>query len=480
MKKGILSLNRQWGFYTDFYELTMAQGYYKFGMQHKRAVFDYYFRKMPCNVGYVVFAGLADFLDAVSGFIFTDEAIERLREEGFDKDFLSYLKNFKFQGDIYAPEEGEIVFNNEPLIVVKGNVLEAQLIETLLLNFINYQSLIATRASRITQVTGPDRVFSDFGFRRGHGLGAIQGSRAAAIGGAASTSNVMAAETYGLRLMGTMAHSWIQVFDDELLAFRHYAEVYPDKCVLLVDTYNTLESGIPNAIKVGKELATQGQRLKAIRIDSGDMAYLARRARKMLDDAGMQYVKILSSNQLDEFLIRSLNLQKAPIDGFGVGTQLITSYQCPALGGVYKLSEFDGHPRLKLSDDIIKISLPGDKWVWRFYDAQNRFYRDGIFLSEEPPASFSKVIHPTYKSMWTKVSKHHYERLQHHVMKKGEILDIERDPYMISRYRQQRLKQLPEETQRFENPHVYKIGLSEELWNLRDKLIKQHKRYETE
>ena len=473
-EEGVLAFIREWGLYTDFYQLTMAQGYWRHGLHREPATFDYYFRKMPCDTGYVVFAGLADVLDAVAHFTFPAEALERLKEEGFAEGFIDYLRDFRFEGDIYAPREGEIVFDNEPVVIVKGKVLECQLIETMLLNIINYQSLIATRASRISKVTGAGRLFSDFGFRRGHGMGAIQGSRAAVIGGAASTSNVLAATKYGLKVMGTMAHSWIQVFEDELLAFRRYAEVYPDHCVLLVDTYNTLHSGVPNAIKVGKELAEKGHRLKAIRIDSGDMAYLARKARAMLDAAGMDYVKILSSNQLDEYLIRSLNLQKAPIDGFGVGTRLITSYQCPAMGGVYKLSSFGGKPRLKLSDDIAKISLPGEKWVWRFYDRSDYFYRDGIYLSDEDPATEHCVCHPTYQSMFTNISGYKMERLQQAVMKEGKILDIERDPYAISDYRKKRLMQVPQETQRFENPHVYKVGLSRALWDLRDKLIKQH------
>ena len=472
----ILSIIDQWGLYTDFYELTMSQGYFIHGLYEKPASFDYYFRKMPCSSGYVVFAGLADLLDAISNFTFSEAALQRLKNEGFRDDFIQYLKTFKFQGDIYAPQEGEIVFSNEPIIIVKGNVLECQIIETLLLNIINFQSLIATRASRIENVTGPERLFADFGFRRAHGMGAIQASRAAIIGGATSTSNVMAAEMYDLKVMGTMAHAWIQVFDDELLAFKKYAQVYPDNCVLLVDTYNTLKSGVPNAILVARELEEKGHRLRAIRIDSGDMAYLSKQARYMLDNAGMPYVKIFSSNQLDELLIRSLNLQHAPIDGFGVGTRLVTSYDCPALGGVYKLSSFDRKPRMKLSDDIVKISLPGGKWVWRFLDKEGTFYRDGILLDDQSPESISRLFHPTYKNMNTKVAGLSYQKLQTQVMNAGVITSIERNPYRISDYRKKRLSMLSNETKRFENPHIYKVGLSKKLWNLRSDLMKVHQK----
>ena len=474
---GIRSLDIAWPLYTDLYELTMAQGYFYEGMAEKAASFDYFFRKVPCGGGYVVFAGMADVVDVLSDFRFSSEALEYLRASGFQPEFLTYLRDFRFKGTIYSAHEGEIVFPNTPLVVVEGTLLEAQIIETLLLNMVNFQSLVATRAGRISQVVEPERIFLDFGLRRAQGLGGIQAARAAVIGGAAATSNVEAGRRYGIRITGTMAHAWIQAFDNELEAFRAFVRRYPDRSILLVDTYHTLASGLPNAIITAKELEARGHRLLGIRIDSGDMAYLARHARKMLDEAGLSYVKIFASNQLDEWIIRSLNEQKAPIDGFGVGTRLVTSYQCPALDGVYKLSSFDGRPRMKISDDPEKTTLPGRKRVFRYYDAGGLFYRDGILLAEEDPQHVKRLVHPVHRRLWTPVGDLPREALLHPVMIEGRPDDIERDPYRINEYRRRRLALTPPEMLRFENPHIYKVGVSEHLWELKHSLIeqKQHK-----
>ncbi len=471
MKKAGLLTN--YGLYTDFYELTMAQAYYYNGMHEKKAVFDYFFRSMPCGNGYVVFAGLSDLLHALESFIYSEEELDYLERLGFKPAFLSYLQNFKFRGEIIAPREGEIIFNNEPVVTVRGSIIETQLIESLLLNFLNFQSLIATRASRIESVLQPHQSFMDFGLRRAQGWASLHASRAAVIGGAIGTSNTEAARRYHLQAIGTMAHSWIQAFDDELQAFRAYAQVYPDKATLLVDTYDTLKSGVPNAIQVAKELEREGYKLHAIRIDSGDMAFLSRQARRMLDEAGLKYIKIIASNSLDEFLIRSLNLQKAQLDGFGVGTKLAVSKGCPALDGVYKLAWFDGQPRLKISEDIAKISLPGNKELYRIYDDKNMFYRDAIILEGEKIDKVDIIYHPDYAFKNTVIKNLKYEKLRHPVMRNGKILNIEEDVHRISEFRKKRLKRVPEETKRFENPHIYKVGISKKLFDLRQTLIQK-------
>jgi nicotinate phosphoribosyltransferase len=339
------NFNEYIGLYADHYAFTMAQGYLLDGRENCPACFDYFFRKNPFNSGYTVFAGLYDLLEMVSNFNFNSNSINLLKEKGFNDEFLNYLKKFNFKGNICAPKEGEIIFANEPIVRVEGDIIEAQLIEALLLNMINFQSLIATKASRIRKAAG-DRILIDFGLRRAQGLSAIHASKAAIIGGLDSTSNVFSSYAFGVDSAGTQAHSWIQSYMDELTAFRKYADSFPDHCVLLVDTYNTLSSGIPNAITVAKEMEQKGQRLFGIRLDSGDLAYLSKKARKILDDTDLDYVKIIASNQLNEYLIKSLIEQGAPIEGFGIGTSLITGQSDAALDGVYKLSMADNKARL--------------------------------------------------------------------------------------------------------------------------------------
>ncbi len=339
------------GLYTDHYELAMAQGYYQSGNQDTLAVFDYFFRNNPFQGGYVVFAGLAELFDILGYYHFNRDDCRYLKQLGFDDKFVSYLQDFHFEADIYAPEEGEIVFPYEPCVRVEGNIIETQLIETLLLNILNFESLIVTKAARIKQVAG-DRMLIDFGLRRAHGFGGIQASRAAVTGGFDKTSNVYSAYQFGLELTGTMAHSWVQSFKNELTAFRTYAEKFPENCILLVDTYDTLYSGIPNAIKVGLEMKKQGKKLLGIRLDSGDLAFLSKQARLMLDKAGLEYVLIAASNQLDEYVIKSLIEQSAPIDAFGVGTALATGKGDGSLDGVYKLCMINQNPTLKVSESI--------------------------------------------------------------------------------------------------------------------------------
>lgn len=459
------------GLYTDMYQLTMGQAYYFHGRKDLKANFDYFFRKPPLDSGYVVFAGLADVLEMLENYHFSEEDIAYLKEEGFHQDFLDYLKDFRFTGDVYSVKEGEIVFPNEPVLRVKGNIIEAQLVETLLLNFLNFESLVATKAARIKYVAG-NRVITDFGLRRAHALAGIHASRAAVIGGIDSTSNVWSARAYGIAASGTMAHSFIQSYDDELTAFRQFAQAHPDNCILLVDTYSTLDSGIPHAITVGKELAEQGHELKAIRLDSGDLAYMARKSRHLLDQAGLKEVKIVASNQLDEHLIKSLLDQKAPIDIFGVGTSLVTGQPSGAHDGVYKLSMSNNEPRLKLSENEAKISLPGIKAIFRCINGNGFFAADAVALKGEKHV---QLMHHPYVDKSMNTDKYIQEPLHVQMMEKGKIISAQPSAREAAKYVQQRLKQLPDEYKRFVNPHIYKIGLSESLYNMRKKLIQELK-----
>ncbi len=460
------------GLYLDYYELTMAQGYFLSGRHNLRANFDYFFRNNPFNSGYTIFAGLSDLLELIQIFRFGTEAIDFLKSKGFRDEFLDYLKEFRFSGHIFSAKEGEIVFPYEPIIRVEGNIIETQVIESLLLNVINFESLIATKARRI-RFAAKEKIVSDFGLRRAQGLASLFGSRAAVIGGVNSTSNVLAAFNYDIILAGTQAHSWIQSFGDELEAFRKFAEFYPDNCILLVDTFDTLRSGIPNAIKVAKELEEKGKKLKAIRLDSGDLAYFSKRARKMLDEAGLDYVKIVASNQLDEYLIKSLNEQNAPIDFFGVGTNLITGQKDAALDGVYKISQIENQPTIKLSEDISKVTLPGIKKIYRYFNGEGKFYADCIALNDEDEIEL--MIHPfdIYKKCNLKNLK--CEEILEQVLKDGEIILKKKSVNEIASYVEFRFSQLPDEHKRFEFPHIYKVGVSPKLLELRDNLIRKNK-----
>jgi nicotinate phosphoribosyltransferase len=462
-----------WGLYTDFYELAMAQGYYLCGRKNESAAFNYFFRTNPFNSGYTVFAGLQDLLSAIPEFTFSDDDIRYLADQGLQKEFLEYLSNFQFTGSLSSVNEGEIVFPNEPLLQVEGNIIECQLIESLLLNFLNFESLIATKAFRIKQVAGT-KTFSDFGLRRAQGLGALHASRAAVIGGASSTSNVMAAKLFDIPVSGTQAHSWIQSFDNELEAFRLFAKTNPDNSVLLVDTINTLKSGVPNAIIVAKEMEKEGHRLKAIRLDSGDLAYLSKKTRKMLDDAGLKYVQIIASNQLDEHVIKSLlQDQHAAIDAFGIGTELITGKNNAALDGVYKLVEVNGLPKMKLSENVEKTTLPGKKQLYRCYDQDGMFYRDAILLADEDPAVAEMIYDPVHPEKNTLIRSLKKEPLLKPVMINGKTVIGKQSLAEIHSYLMQRSALLPKEHFRFISPHIYKTGISERLMNLRNTLKSQ-------
>lgn len=459
--------------YTDQYQLAMAQVYFKKGHKNHKAVFDYFFRKLPFKGGYAIFAGLEDLLEIISNLRFSKDDLEYLQKQDFDPDFLDYLKEFRFNGTIHSAAEGDVIFPTRPVLQVEANIIEAQIIETILLNLLNFQTLIATKASRIRLVAGESSLL-DFGLRRAQATGGYFATRAAIVGGFDGTSNVVAGKELGIPVSGTMAHSFVQSYDDELEAFRDFAEGRPEGCVLLVDTYNTLESGVPNAITVAREMEKRGEELLAVRLDSGDLSYFAKESRKMLDDAGLNYVKIAASNQLDEHVIKSLQEQGAPIDTYGVGTNLVTGDPDGALDGVYKLAWSNGKPRIKISESIIKITLPHRKQVFRMKDENGICIgADAVGLSDQK--EIKQMFHPfePYKSM--RVDQFTQEPLLKKVMEHGKMLISKRSLGEISKYSKKRLAELPIEYKRFNNPHIYKIGISGKLRDERERLIRVHK-----
>ncbi len=460
--------------YTDLYQLTMGQVYFLQGSARKQAVFDYFFRKIPFGGGYVVFAGLGDVLRILEDLHFSLDDIDYLHSIGLNDEYLTFLRDFHFSGNVYAPREGDVVFPGAPIIRVEGTLLEAQLVETVLLNILNFQSLVATKAARIKAVAG-DKILSDFGLRRAQGLGGYHAARAAIVGGFHSTSNVKAAMDFGIPCAGTQAHSFIQSYGDELLAFRDFASKRPESCVLLVDTYDTLRSGIPNAIVVAKEMEARSQRLLAVRLDSGDLAYLSRKAREMLDDAGLHDVKISVSNQLDEYVIRSLEEQQAPIDIYGVGTSLVTGAPDAALDGVYKLSSSDGKPSIKLSENLAKTTLPDRKQVYRILNGDNRFFgADVVTLHDEN--GVDRMYHPIDPDKSMSLQGLKQEPLLSPVMEAGKIVGDMPGLGDIAAYSASRLAQLAPEHKRFEYPHIYKVGISANLRELRNELKRQYNR----
>lgn len=465
---------------TDFYELTMSNGYFKFGFTEKIAVFDMFFRKIPDDGGFAIFAGLEQLVDYVKNLSFTTEDIEFLRSKGkFDEQFLSYLADFKFTCDIWSVREGTPVFPNEPVVVVRGPIIQAQLIETMILLTINYQSLIATKSSRICRAAA-GRAISEFGSRRAQSYdAAILGARAAYIGGCASTACTIADRDYGIPAVGTMAHSWVQVFDSEYEAFKNYAEVYPDSCTFLVDTYNVLKSGIPNAIRVAREvLEPNGHRLKSVRIDSGDIAYLSKKARTMLDEAGLTDCSIMASNSLDEYIIRDLILQDAKIDLFGVGENLVTSKSDPVFGGVYKLTavEQDGElvPKIKVSETVEKITNPCFKELYRFYSPETmQPIADYVTIRGEEVDDKKPITIFDPTATWKKKTVREFkaEKLLVQIFDQGKCVYELPKLDDIRNYCATRINQLWDEVKRFENPHRYYVDLSEKLWSTKNKLL---------
>jgi nicotinate phosphoribosyltransferase len=460
--------------YTDKYQLTMSQVYFLKGQKETRAVFDYFFRKLPFNGGYAIFAGLEELIGILENLRFDKEDLQFLEEAGYHPDFIRYLEKFRFNGNIFSPAEGDLVFPLSPVLQVEANIIEAQIIETLLLNMLNFQTLIATKASRMRRAAeGRDLI--DFGLRRAQGPGGYSASRAAYIGGFNATSNVVAARDYGIPVSGTMAHSFVESYNNELSSFIDFAEVEPENCVLVVDTYDTLNSGLPNAITVAKKMEAKGLRLNAIRLDSGDLAYLAKECRKRLNSEGLGYVKIAVSNQLDEYIIKSLLEQQAPVDIFGVGTSLVTGHPDAALDGVYKLSLADGKPRIKLSENVGKITLPHRKQVFRLIDSNDRFVgADVVVLDDEKEVE--TMHHPLYPLKSLTITKYKKEPLLCKVMENGSRVKKPENLKAIARYSRSRLEKLPEEYKRFDNPHIYKVGISERLQNERNRLINEFKK----
>ena len=466
----------------DFYELTMGNGYLLSGKKDMQACFDLYFRKVPDNGGFAIAAGLSEMIEFLEQLHFGKEDIEYLRSKNqFSEEFLQYLADFKFECDVYAVPEGTPIFPNEPLVTVKGPAIQAQLLETMLLLTINHQSLIATKANRIVRAAQGRPVF-EFGSRRAQGSNAaILGARAAFVGGCAGTACACCEQLYGIPAVGTMAHSWIQMYDSELEAFEAYARYYPDNCILLVDTYNVIKSGIPNAIKAYENvLKPLGKRLKGIRIDSGDITYLTKKVRKMLDAAGLTDCTIFISNSLDEYIIRDILLQGASIDSFGVGERLITSKSEPVFGGVYKLvaTEKDGKyvPKIKLSENVEKITTPGYKKVYRLFSNETgNMIADLIALYDEE-FDFTKPItlfDPVYT--WKKKTFENYrvEEILKPIYEKGKL--VYRTPTVMEskKYCAEQVGRLWDEVKRFENPHAYYVDLSQDLWDLRQKLLRE-------
>lgn len=460
-------LNYSLGLYTDMYQLSMMEAYFNENKHNSPAAFDYFFRKLPFGGGYVIFSGLTELLENLNQIKFSSDDIDYLYRKKTSSDFLEYLKNFSFKGSIYSVEEGTIVFANEPVVTVEGNLAEVQLIETYLLNTLNFNSLISTKASRM-RLVAPDKILSDFGLRRAQGIGGLQASKAAVIGGFDSTSNVLAAKIFGLNAVGTMAHSFVQSYYDELTAFRKFVHTHHENAVIVIDTYNTLQSGLPNAITVAKEMQKNGHRLKGIRLDSGDLAYLAKAARKKLDEEGLNYVQIVVSNQLDERVIKSLLEQGAPIDIFGVGTNLITGNPDGALDGVFKLSMFDNKPRLKVSENITKVTLPGLKKIIRCFDDEGFYQADAVALRDEE--SVDKIFHPFEKEKSKLLLNYKNHIITKPVVQNGKSV-IKMEPVETIREKvKENLSKLPVEYKRFEYPHIYKVGISEKLMKLRDEL----------
>lgn len=469
---------------TDFYELTMANGYFVKNYKDTIGYFDMFFRKVPDEGGFAILAGLDQLIDYVKGLKFTEDDINYLRgKQIFNEDFLTYLKNFKFSCDIYAVKEGTPVFPYEPIVTVKGPLIEAQLVETMILLTINHQSLIATKANRVVR-SAQGRAVLEFGARRAQGYDAsLYGARAAYIGGVAGTSNVLADQLFQIPALGTMAHSWVQSFDNEYESFKAYAETYPNNCILLVDTYNVLKSGVPNAIKIAKEvLAPLGKRLKGIRIDSGDITYLSKESRRMLDNAGFTDCQIVASNSLDEYLIRELLVQGAPVDSFGVGERLITSKSEPVFGGVYKLVaiEKEGQfiPKIKISENVSKITNPGHKQLVRLIDrSTNKAIADVITLFDEQidDSKMYEIFDP--QNTWKRktVTNFKAEQLLVPIFIKGECVYQSPSVKEIKNYCQEQLETLWDEIKRFENPHRYYVDLSQSLWQLKQDMLHKHR-----
>lgn len=469
----------------DFYELTMARGYFHSEIKDKIAYFDVFFRKVPDGGGYAIFAGLEQIIEYINSIKFEESDIEYLRSKKiFDEEFLAYLKSFKFTGDIWSVPEGTVIFPNEPFMTVRAPAIEAQFIETFVLLTVNHQCLIATKASRIVR-SAKGRPVSEFGARRAHGSDAsVYGSRAAYIGGCASTSCALADKLFGAKASGTMAHSWIQMFDCELDAFKAYLKLYPVAPVLLIDTYDVIGSGIPNAIKAFKECLTPEQQENiAVRLDSGDITYLTRKIRKMLDNAGLTKCRIIVTNSLDEYIIRDILLQGACVDAFGVGERLITARSEPVFGGVYKLvaTEEDGKiiPKIKISENPAKITNPDFKNLYRFYSNDTGKAEADLITVYDEVIDRSKpyeLFDPDY--VWKRKTMENYalRELRVPVFQGGKCVYTLPSLEEIKSYCKKELDSMWDEVLRFENPHNYYVDLSERLWEEKHDLLKKNRK----
>lgn len=470
----------------DFYELTMSYNYYKLGLKDQMVYFDMFYRKNPDNGGYVIFAGLEQLVEIINGMHFSEGDLAYLMSTGkFDEDFIDYLRNFKFTGSIWAVPEGTPVFPNEPLVTVRAPIIEAQLLETFLLVSVNHQSLIATKTNRIVR-QAKGRAVAEFGARRAQGYdGANYGARAAYIGGAAGTATVSAGKMFDMPVIGTMAHSFVQLFDTEYEAFAAYAKTYPDSCIVLVDTYDTLKSGVPNAIRVAKEvLEPMGKRLAGIRLDSGDIAYLTKKARMMLDVAGLTDCKITASNALDEYLIRSLLDQGAKIDSFGVGENMIVSKSSPVFGGVYKLVALEKNgeiiPKIKISENTEKITNPGYKRLYRLFDVKTKqAIADLVANYNEVIDGNDDVTIYHQSNLWKfkKILKGTYtvQELQKPIFKDGQLIYQLPTLDEIRAYSNEAQAQMWDEIYRLEYPHLYYVDLTKDLLDHKMALLKKNR-----
>lgn len=474
--------NRNLTLLTDFYEITMANGYFVNNMGNTISYFDLFFRDVPDNGGFAIMAGLEQAIDYMNNLHFSDDDIEYLRNKNmFDEKFLDYLKNFKFECDVWAVPEGTPVFPAEPLITVRGPAIQAQFVETMLLICINHQSLIATKANRIVRAAD-GRPVMEFGSRRAQGFdGAVYGARASYIGGCCGTACTISDKLLGTPALGTMAHSWVQMFDTELDSFRAYAECYPDATVLLVDTYNVLKSGIPNAITVFKEMKAKGLKPAGVRIDSGDITYLSKHARKMLDEEGFPDVKIVASNSLDEYIIRDILLQGAKIDSFGVGERLITSKSQPVFGGVYKLAAIEKDnkiiPKIKLSENVAKITTPDFKQIWRLYDnVTKKAIADVLTCADEviDDTKPYEIFDPEFTYKHKTIINFTAVKLMVKIFENGKCIYNSPDVNSIKKYCSQQLDTIWDEVKRFEYPHKYYVDLSQKLWKIKDKLLRDN------
>lgn len=464
----------------DLYEMTMAHGYFTKQDNTDRVAFDVFYRRNPDQGGFAIFAGLEQVVDYLLNLHFDEEDIAYFKSlHLFSDEFLEYLRNFKFTGDVYAFKEGSIIYPNEPILTIVAPLIDAQIAETAVLTMINHQSLIATKANRIMRAAG-GRIVSDFGARRAHNVdAAVYGARAAYIGGVHGTATVLAGQQFDIPVNGTMAHSWVMYHDSEYEAFKAYAEVYPESSVFLVDTYDVLNSGIPNAIKVAKDvLEPKGHRLKGIRLDSGDLAYLAKHARNMLDDAGMEDCKIMASNSLDEYTITSILSQGGPIDIFGVGERLITSKTDPVFGAVYKIVGIEKQgkwePRIKVSESVTKITNPGLKNVYRVYSAEGKAIAELLTLPGEKPSTNSPYCYIDPEKPWKELYFENctFKNMQELVIKDGK--QIVKPPTLkeIRAYVQDQLThEIWEEEQRFENPHSHYLDMSPEYYHMKMDLL---------